>query len=126
MPRAERESRRARCEAISKLSLFLEEGCAINVDAKLLHRQKSFGKPVKKARRRDPSVATCAQEVVLIADYVSGQMKPARRAAFEQHLHACPDCAAFLQTYKKTIEITRSFLRLQSFDGRPFDLTQRC
>lgn len=110
------------------MSLFLQEGCTINVDAKLPHRLKSapaFGRAAKKARRRDPSVATCAQEVALIADYLSGQMKPARRDAFEQHLHTCPDCAAFLQTYKKTIEITRSFLRLQSSHERPLNLTQR-
>ncbi|HEY7218654.1 MAG TPA: zf-HC2 domain-containing protein [Candidatus Binatia bacterium] len=80
---------------------------------------------MKKARRRDPSVATCAQEVALITDYVSGQMKPARRDAFAAHLHACPDCAAFLQTYKKTIELTRSFLRIRSSHARAFNLTLR-
>jgi anti-sigma factor RsiW len=63
--------------------------------------------------------------VALIADYVSGQIKPARRGAFETHLHTCPDCAAFLQTYKKTLEITRSLLRLGSRNGQWIDLTLR-
>jgi len=81
--------------------------------------------PKIKSRRHDESTATCAQEVALISNYVSGQMTPARRAAFTAHLHACPDCAAFLQTYQKTVELTRSFLRVRSANERPISLTLR-
>ncbi|HEY7220599.1 MAG TPA: hypothetical protein VH985_19655, partial [Candidatus Binatia bacterium] len=67
------------------MSLFLQEGCAINVDAKLPHRQKprALSKAAKNPRRRDRWITACTQEVALIADYVSGEMKPARRDAFE-------------------------------------------
>jgi hypothetical protein len=40
-------------------------------------------------------------------------------AAFEKHLGQCPDCSAFLNTYKKTIEVTKSFLKLQSVNVWP-------
>jgi hypothetical protein len=29
---------------------------------------------------------------------------------FEEHLRACPDCVSFLNTYKKTLELAKSFL----------------
>jgi anti-sigma factor RsiW len=52
----------------------------------------------------------------LIADYVVGRLNPQMLEAFEKHLGQCPDCAAFLNTYKKTIDVTQSFLKLQSPD----------
>jgi len=81
--------------------------------------------PKVKPRRRDRSTAACARQVALIADYISGQMTPEQRDAFAAHLHACPDCAAFLQTYQKTVELTRSFLRVRSANERPISLTLR-
>ncbi len=62
---------------------------------------------------------TCKREISLIADYLSSSLFPPLISAFEQHLKQCPDCAAFLETYKKTIEITRSFLQTQSEIQRP-------
>ncbi|MBI4527821.1 MAG: zf-HC2 domain-containing protein [Deltaproteobacteria bacterium] len=50
----------------------------------------------------------------LIADYLAGHLSPTVLAAFERHLGHCHDCTAFLNTYKKTIEATQSFLKIQS------------
>ena len=55
----------------------------------------------------------------LIADYLAGRLDPTVLAAFEKHLAHCPDCAAFLNTYKKTIEATKSFLKLQTLTTWP-------
>jgi Putative zinc-finger len=57
---------------------------------------------------------TCKEEVRLIANYLAERLDPTVLAAFEKHLGQCPDCTAFLNTYKKTIEVTKSFLRIQS------------
>ena len=57
---------------------------------------------------------TCKEEVGLIADYVAMRLDPTVLAAFEEHLGQCPDCTAFLNTYKKTIEATKSFLKSQA------------
>jgi Putative zinc-finger len=65
----------------------------------------------RKATRVDP---TCKDEVGLIADYLADRLDPAVLKPFEKHLGQCPDCAAFLKTYKKTIEATKSFLKIQS------------
>jgi anti-sigma factor RsiW len=64
-------------------------------------------------RKHAVSAITCAQAVALLADYISGEIKAADRLAFESHQQTCPDCVAFLQTYRKTIELSRSFLRLR-------------
>jgi hypothetical protein len=59
----------------------------------------------------DPS---CEAAVSMIDNYLTGSVAPLVRDEFEQHLGLCPDCAAFLKTYKKTIEVTRAFLRSQT------------
>ena len=51
---------------------------------------------------------TCQQITDLLEDYVTEGMAPAMRSVFEAHLHNCPDCQAFLNTYKTTIRTTRS------------------
>jgi Putative zinc-finger len=61
----------------------------------------------------------CEDEVRLIGDYLAGRSNPTILAAFEKHLGQCTDCTAFLNTYKKTIEVTKSFLKLQALKPRP-------
>jgi anti-sigma factor RsiW len=65
---------------------------------------------------------TCKDEVGLIADYLAGALKPPVLAAFEQHLAQCPDCMAFVKTYKKTMETTRSLLKMASLKLTPLSL----
>jgi anti-sigma factor RsiW len=65
-------------------------------------------------RKRAVSAVTCAQAVALLADYISGEIKAADRLAFESHQQKCPDCVAFLRTYRKTIELSRAFLCLRA------------
>jgi anti-sigma factor RsiW len=51
---------------------------------------------------------TCQQVVTLLVDYVTEDMAPQPRMAFEAHLRECPECVAFLATYKATIHATRA------------------
>lgn len=55
---------------------------------------------------------TCEQVTGLILDYVSEDLDRETTRAFRRHLRECPDCVAFLNTYKKSIRATRS-LRYQ-------------
>ncbi len=73
------------------------------------HRRNRLGKNKKTAVTISPN-DTCAEETKLIGDYLSDHLDTSQRQAFEGHLKACPECAAFLATYKKTIILTRSFL----------------
>jgi len=54
------------------------------------------------------SALTC-KEVILdyLADYLDKTLSPAVLADFERHLADCPPCLAYLNTYKKTRDLTR-------------------
>jgi hypothetical protein len=60
--------------------------------------------------RRSKIALTCKQETGFIARYIAGELRKPMIRAFEQHLGLCPDCVAFLKTYKATVELTREFL----------------
>jgi hypothetical protein len=62
---------------------------------------------------------TCKQEVSFIDDYLAATLDPRLSQAFDAHLSGCPDCVAFLATYRKTVEIMGAFLKLQSAKQKP-------
>ncbi len=39
---------------------------------------------------------TCAELVELVTDFLDGALAPAERTRFEQHVHACDGCRAYL------------------------------
>jgi anti-sigma factor RsiW len=51
---------------------------------------------------------TCQQVIALLVEYIAEDMDPQTRTAFEAHLRDCPECVAFLATYKETIRATRA------------------
>ena len=55
------------------------------------------------------SAIRCKKEVEFIADYLSSDLDLQRSKAFENHLKICGDCVTFLETYQRTIELTRVF-----------------
>ena len=65
---------------------------------------------------------TCKDEVGLIDDYLLGALKPRVLGVFQQHLAKCPDCAAFLKTYRKTVELTASYHSICSVMTTPLSL----
>ncbi len=55
-------------------------------------------------RRRD---IVCQEAVELVTDYLEGTLcRAVGRRRFEAHLRACPNCAAYLEQIKMTIELT--------------------
>jgi anti-sigma factor RsiW len=63
------------------------------------------------AKNNIKAVDTCRDATSLILEFLSGELGPETNSEFEKHLEICPDCVAFLNTYKKTVELTRSFLQ---------------
>ncbi len=51
---------------------------------------------------------TCKQMTDLVFDYVNDKLSPNAKRDFQQHLQICPDCVNFLNTYKKTVSVSRS------------------
>lgn len=64
--------------------------------------------PKTKAPRITLTADTCRQITGLVSDYLTGELSPALTREFKRHLHICPDCVSFLNTYKKTVQTTRS------------------
>lgn len=50
---------------------------------------------------------TCKQLFDFLADYVDGTIAPRRREEFERHIRVCPSCQAYLDGYRRTIELGR-------------------
>ncbi|MBI4527822.1 MAG: zf-HC2 domain-containing protein [Deltaproteobacteria bacterium] len=51
---------------------------------------------------------TCKQIADLVFNYLNDKLEPAVKRDFQRHLSICPDCVSFLNTYKKTVAVTRS------------------
>ena len=51
---------------------------------------------------------TCEQVTALLIDYVAGDLDPATTLVLERHVQNCPDCVAFLHTYRESIRLTRT------------------
>jgi len=64
---------------------------------------------------------TCEQVTALLLDYVAGALDPTTTLVLEQHLQNCPDCVAFLRTYRESIRFTRT-LRYEDIPGELQDL----
>jgi anti-sigma factor RsiW len=47
----------------------------------------------------------CQQAVELVTDYLEGALSRRQRRRFEAHLRACPNCAAYLEQIRLTIEL---------------------
>jgi anti-sigma factor RsiW len=47
----------------------------------------------------------CQQAVELVSDYLEGALSRRDRRRFEAHLRSCPNCAAYLEQIRKTINL---------------------
>lgn len=54
-------------------------------------------------RRKD---IVCQQAVELVTEYLEKTLSRRDRRRFEAHLRACPNCTAYLEQIKLTIELT--------------------
>ena len=54
-------------------------------------------------RRRD---IVCQQAVELVTEYLEGSLSRRSRRRFEAHLRACPNCSAYLEQIRVTIQLT--------------------
>jgi predicted anti-sigma-YlaC factor YlaD len=50
----------------------------------------------------------CQQAVELVTEYLEGSLSRRSRRRFEAHLRACPNCSAYLEQIRVTIQLTGS------------------
>jgi anti-sigma factor RsiW len=51
---------------------------------------------------------TCQELSEFLMDYLDGALPDAQRACFEEHLAECPDCVAYLASYRETIRLGKT------------------
>jgi anti-sigma factor RsiW len=62
----------------------------------------------------------CSEVIEFLWAYVAGELPPAKAGEFERHLAVCPSCVAYLDSYRKTIELERG--ALEADEELPEDL----
>lgn len=72
-------------------------------------------------RRKD---IVCQQAVELVTDYLEGALSRRDRRRFEAHLHACPNCTAYLEQIRMTIELAGTIEPEELTPEAQADLTQ--
>lgn len=50
---------------------------------------------------------TCRELADFLMDYLAEELPGDVRAAFDRHLSLCPNCVAYMATYRTTIELGR-------------------
>jgi anti-sigma factor RsiW len=70
----------------------------------------------KASKTRQPMPArtptlTCRELGELLADYLTGDLTTAERMALEGHLVACPECLAYVRTYRAIVLAAREVCR---------------
>ena len=51
---------------------------------------------------------TCKEFIDFLVDYFDDALPEGQSEAFEQHLHRCRDCKAYLDSYGQSIELLKS------------------
>ena len=68
---------------------------------------------------------TCRELIDFIAGYVDGTLDAAARHDFERHLDACASCRAYLDSYRKTMALTRALASDEPAPDVPEALVRR-
>jgi hypothetical protein len=76
--------------------------------------------PARKSAAEALTNKTCKQMTQLVYDYLKGALGARVKRDFMRHLAICPDCVSFLNTYKKTVQITGS-VRVEEMPARVRD-----
>ncbi|QOV89543.1 anti-sigma factor family protein [Humisphaera borealis] len=58
---------------------------------------------------------TCRELIDFLEEYVDGNLPSTQREVFEEHIDECLDCKNYLDSYRKTIHLSR-----KSFEGAEF------
>jgi anti-sigma factor RsiW len=70
----------------------------------------------------DKPYIPCSEVLEFLWAYVSGELPPERAYEFDRHLSVCPSCVAYLNSYRKTVELSRE--SFQEEEELPEELIQ--
>lgn len=50
---------------------------------------------------------TCRHAIEFLMAYVENELDPAVKSEFDRHLSICPSCVNYLDSYRRTVRLTR-------------------
>jgi anti-sigma factor RsiW len=50
---------------------------------------------------------TCRELIAFLERYRDGELSERQRSTFDAHLAVCPDCVHYLDSYDKTVQLSR-------------------
>jgi anti-sigma factor RsiW len=56
----------------------------------------------------------CEEVITFLWAYLGGELPPEKVAEFERHLSVCPSCVNYIESYKKTVELSRGTFQPES------------
>jgi anti-sigma factor RsiW len=62
----------------------------------------------------DKSYIPCEEVITFLWAYLAGELPPEKVFEFERHLSVCPSCVNYIETYKKTVELSRGTFQPES------------
>ena len=54
---------------------------------------------------------TCRELTDFLGAYLEGELSPDVRMRFDEHLGACPECSAYVETYRRTMTLAKDAFR---------------
>jgi len=70
---------------------------------------------------------TCREVIRVLGSFVDEELPADARGRFEEHLAACPKCTAYLDTYRRTVDLVKGSTHPRDPslpDGIPEELVQ--
>lgn len=65
---------------------------------------------------------TCRELIDFLMDYTDGRLAPDARAEFDRHLSVCGSCRAYLDTYRRTVDLAKESHCVNDEDPVPNDV----
>jgi anti-sigma factor RsiW len=56
----------------------------------------------------------CEEVITFLWAYLGGELSAEKVHEFERHLSVCPSCVNYIETYKKTMELSRGTFEAES------------
>jgi anti-sigma factor RsiW len=79
---------------------------------------------MSETREAGKPVIPCTEVLEFLWAYLSGELPPEQNTEFERHFARCDSCVAYLDSYKKTVELTRNACPVDDVADPPEDLVQ--
>jgi anti-sigma factor RsiW len=66
---------------------------------------------------------TCKELISFLSAYLDGELPAEKQQLFDRHLSVCPDCVAYMESYKHTISLLKE-QGIQADSPIPEDIPQ--